>query len=259
MVLAVFLLPTKYFAIILAGIVLLAAWEMGTISGLQTVLKKGLYLLLVAALLVAFWIFKRPFMEIYLYMAAAIWWVVFLLLALSGRLSGAPIRKMGIGTLIAGALLLMVSWGALTAIHAMPAVGPGMLMFLLLLIWAADIGAYFSGKKFGRVKLSPSISPGKTREGVYGALVSALLVGLVVYQTQWLGTFELLWISLLCVATALISVAGDLWESLLKRHAGMKDSGNILPGHGGMLDRIDSLIAAAPFFISGLWLMGRLA
>lgn len=258
-VLAVFKLETAQFASVLAAVVVLAGWELGNIAGLRAVWQKALYVSVLACLLIVFWFVKTPWIEAVAYLLAALWWVMFFMLALGGRLNKKTAGISQPATLVGGAVLLILCWGALSAIHSIASVGPGMLMFLMLLIWTADSGAYFTGKAFGRNKLAPAISPGKTWEGVYGALASTLLCGLVVYQTEWLGHFELTWILLLCVTTALISVAGDLWESLLKRHAGMKDSGKILPGHGGILDRIDSLIAAAPFFASGLWLMGRLA
>jgi len=136
--------------------------------------------------------------------------------------------------------------------------GAEMLLYLFSLVWIADIGAYFSGRRFGKHKLAPAISPGKTWEGLCGGLVANLFWILGVYQLSsgWgLGLAEFFLIS---VATSLISVAGDLFISVLKREAGMKDSGKLLPGHGGVLDRIDSLIAASPVFVAGTFLAGSL-
>ena len=134
--------------------------------------------------------------------------------------------------------------------------GGGMLLYLFSLVWIADIGAYFSGRKFGKHKLAPAISPGKTWEGLIGGLLANLAWIIVVYQLSsgWgLGLSQFLLISL---ATSLISVVGDLFESILKREAGVKDSGKLLPGHGGMLDRVDSVIAAAPIFVAGIFIVG---
>ncbi len=255
-VLAVFKLNDTYFSWATAFVVLLGAWELGRIAGLARPVALATYTLVLGGLMVGLVSINNSAVVGGFYIAVSCWWVLFLVLALSGQPNSEPGSGRRVSALVGGAILLLASWGALNALHALPSVGPGLLMFLLLLIWAADISAYFSGRAFGRTKLSPSISPGKTWEGVYGALLGALVCGLVLHYSEWLGMFELLWILPLCVATALISVGGDLWESLLKRRAGMKDSGNILPGHGGILDRIDSLIAAAPFFIAGLGLMG---
>ena len=130
------------------------------------------------------------------------------------------------------------------------------LLFLFSLVWIVDIGAYFSGRKFGRHKLAASISPGKTWEGVYGGIAATLVWMLLVYALVdgWqLGLAHYLAIGL---ATVSFSIVGDLFESVLKREAGVKDSGRLLPGHGGVLDRIDSVIAAAPVFVAGLMLAG---
>jgi phosphatidate cytidylyltransferase len=127
---------------------------------------------------------------------------------------------------------------------------------MLTLVWLADIGAYFSGRKFGKRKLAPSISPGKTWEGVYGGvLVNLIWILLVFWLIDGWG-IGLLPFVLIGVATVAISVVGDLFESVLKREAGVKDSGQLLPGHGGVLDRIDSVIAATPVFVSGFMIAG---
>lgn len=156
---------------------------------------------------------------------------------------------------VAGLLVIPGTIGAVMLLHAGPD-GPFRLMFALFLIWAADVGAYFAGKAFGRHKLAPEVSPGKTWEGVIGGVVLSLLI--VGIAGTWL--FHLrgsAWppFVLMCIAIVLISIVGDLGESLLKRQAGAKDSGTLLPGHGGLLDRVDSLLAALPAMAIGLrWL-----
>ena len=136
--------------------------------------------------------------------------------------------------------------------------GWAMLLYLLSLVWVADIGAYFSGRRFGHHKLAPSISPGKTREGVIGGLAANLLWMMVVYQVSEGWGLALLPFLLIGVITSLASVFGDLFESVLKREAGVKDSSRLLPGHGGVLDRIDSVLAATPVFLSGILLAGQM-
>jgi phosphatidate cytidylyltransferase len=142
-------------------------------------------------------------------------------------------------------------------LHQTPAIGSGLVMFLFVLIWVADSGAYFAGRAFGKHKLSPHVSPGKTWEGAFGALLGAVVCGVVLYRFEW---FELSLVQLVfvCVATAWVSIGGDLFESVMKRQADMKDSGDLLPGHGGVLDRIDSLLAAAPVFLMLVALAGGL-
>ena len=142
--------------------------------------------------------------------------------------------------------------------------GGWILLYVLTLVWVADTGAYFSGRKFGKHKLAPAISPGKTWEGVAGGIFANLLWMLLVYQmlvSYQLHTglnLSLIQFLLIGLATSFISVVGDLFESILKRQAGVKDSGKLLPGHGGVLDRIDSIIAASPVFVAGLMLVDKL-
>ena len=132
---------------------------------------------------------------------------------------------------------------------------PAWILCFMVSVWAADIGAYFVGKRFGKTKLAPSVSPGKTVEGFLGGLALVLILFAPVLLTIFPVKAALL---LLCTVliTAFISVGGDLFESKLKRHAKIKDSSQILPGHGGVLDRIDSLLSGAPFFALGLILLG---
>jgi phosphatidate cytidylyltransferase len=172
-------------------------------------------------------------------------------------------RHHGNWPLLARVLLLGIGLDLLwICVHALVYLhlryGGEMLLFLLTLVWVADIGAYFSGRRFGRRKLAPAISPGKTVEGLLGGLCANLLWILVVYQIDmgWdLGLLQFLAIGIL---TSLVSVVGDLFESVLKREAGVKDSGKSLPGHGGVLDRIDSVIAAAPVFVSGIIIVSQM-
>jgi phosphatidate cytidylyltransferase len=130
------------------------------------------------------------------------------------------------------------------------------LLFMFTLVWIVDIGAYFSGRRFGKHKLAATISPGKTWEGVYGGILATLVWMLLVYSLVDGWQLGLLHFLLIGLATVSISIVGDLFESVLKREAGVKDSGKLLPGHGGVLDRIDSVIAAAPVFVAGLMLAG---
>jgi len=157
--------------------------------------------------------------------------------------------------LFVGWFVLVATWMFLSRLRAF--YGSEMTMYFLLLIWTADVAAYFIGKKFGTVKLSPDISPGKTVQGMYGALISGALCGVVL---SLIFTFPIMIASdfvLLSAMTVLVSIYGDLFFSVVKRQRGVKDSGSLLPGHGGILDRIDSVVAAAPFFYAGVFLIYR--
>ncbi|MEW5838026.1 MAG: phosphatidate cytidylyltransferase [Pseudomonadota bacterium] len=151
--------------------------------------------------------------------------------------------------------VLWSAWFAMERLHSLPD-GAWWVLGTLLVVGVADSAAYFAGRMFGRVKLAPHISPGKTVEGLFGALVGVALYALLAHNFQPFAQLPLWpWFALVLTVT-LFSVIGDLHESLLKREAGVKDSGTLLPGHGGVFDRVDSLLAAAPIMVFGLWIMG---
>ncbi|MFT5657280.1 MAG: phosphatidate cytidylyltransferase [Gammaproteobacteria bacterium] len=183
-------------------------------------------------------------------------WVGILSFMLRYQFNGKWSNSVKLLHLVAGFALLWICGNGLLFLHRHFDAGGWILLYTLTLVWVADIGAYFAGKRFGRNKLAPSISPGKTREGVVGGIASNLAWMLIVY---WLsgGWGMALWQFLIIgLCTSLISVVGDLYESVLKREASVKDSGTLLPGHGGVLDRIDGVIAATPVFIFGLYVVG---
>ncbi len=168
--------------------------------------------------------------------------------------SSALWRESALARTIAGLLVLVPAWAALVVLHSR--FDHGYFVLLAFIIWGADTGAYFAGRAFGKRKLAPNVSPGKSWEGVIGGLLVALLAALV--ATYWLtplGGYPAFF--LLVLLTVFISVLGDLSESLFKRVMKLKDSGGILPGHGGVLDRIDSLTAAGPLFTLGLLWLSR--
>jgi phosphatidate cytidylyltransferase len=151
---------------------------------------------------------------------------------------------------VIGAAVLIGAWAAVVQLQAR---SPWLVLAAMAIVWIADTAAYFAGRAFGRRKLAPSISPGKTWEGVYGALAAIAIYALALmpsaqragYTSEITGTAVVLWI-VVALGLVLLSIVGDLVESLLKRHAGVKDSGKALPGHGGVLDRIDALLSAMP-------------
>ncbi|MGH8441749.1 MAG: phosphatidate cytidylyltransferase [Nevskiaceae bacterium] len=236
-----------------------AALEWGTLTGVR---RNGagpgalaLYVGAAAALTaLAVWLRETP-MPWVLVIGTCAWWLLVL-----GWIARYPVgfdathppRWLQAG---AGLLVIPGTIAAVALLHGAPD-GALRLLFALVLVWAADVGAYFAGKALGRRKLAPNVSPGKTWEGVLGGLALALLIAAI--AGTWLFRLEgSVWLPflLVCVAVVLLSIVGDLGESLLKRQVGAKDSGTLLPGHGGALDRVDSLLAALPAMALGLrWL-----
>jgi phosphatidate cytidylyltransferase len=186
-----------------------------------------------------------------LWIAAAWWLFAFLWVTL------APAVQSRAAAALSGALVLVPAWVAIAHLflYAAPRInvsGSRLVLFVLALVWAADIGAFFAGRQFGRLKLAPRVSPAKTWEGVLGGMAAAAVVAAA--GAWWFDLPRVAFLSL-CLAVTLVSIVGDLTESMFKRYAGMKDSGSLFPGHGGILDRIDSVTAAAPVFLLGLrWL-----
>ncbi|MET0081492.1 MAG: phosphatidate cytidylyltransferase [Sedimenticola sp.] len=248
-------LQTPTLAALFALIVLLAAWEWAPLAGLTRFRDRLLFFItLTAGISGAYWLIQRPTLALALFAAGSLWWLFVTVILVRYR----PERRVFdsvFAKAILGILVLVPAWAALVSIHGFGEKGPVLLLFSMTLTWVADSGAYFAGRRWGRVKLAPHISPGKTREGVYGALAGSALWGvLLAWYAPELGPLPVL--VLFCLLLCLVSVVGDLFESLLKRQAGIKDSGNILPGHGGVLDRIDSMLAVAPLFAFGLMLLG---
>lgn len=245
----VFLLPLEYFSLFFAFVTLLGAWEWAALAGLRNVVTKALFTSGVfLALAVAQQLFSADSSVTVLLPAALVWGVAFIWVyryPTPGAWQSTAIRA------LIGLLLLSAAWLSMVELKALNA-GNSWILLVLLVVWAADIGAYFSGKRWGSRKLAPNVSPKKTWEGVFGGLLAAALTAAGFAYWNELSLLNLVLLTLLCIVVGLVSVMGDLFESLLKRHAGLKDSGRILPGHGGVLDRIDSILAAVPFFYIGL-------
>jgi phosphatidate cytidylyltransferase len=228
---------------------LAAAWEWAGFAGGVSTTQRAGYVVAIGVATVTFWSWtQRPeALEGMLWLAASWWLGAALWLALG------PQRGGRLAACVAGFLVLVPAAIALAHLVLVEPHGRELLLFLVLLVAAADVGAYFGGRRFGRHKLAPYVSPGKTWEGLAAGQLAAGLVafaGAIVFDQPagpWVG---------LCVGVALVSVIGDLVESMFKRRAGLKDSGTLLPGHGGVLDRIDSLTAAGPLFLLGLRVVG---
>lgn len=254
-VIAVVWLPTDNFRLGLALVPLAGTWEWARLCGITGLSKRVLLLGVSAAILVTLGIVEAQGGILWFVAPAALFWVVMTIIIGVRRTRDLSVSEhSGWFVAMAGPLLMGVAWIAVVAVHRSEPDGHWMALFLLALVWVADSAAYFSGRAFGRHKLAPAISPGKTLEGVAGAVVGAMAAGFVFLALQGLAVSEVGFV-LLCVVVTLISVTGDLFESLVKRWHGAKDSGALLPGHGGVLDRIDSIMAAAPVFYTGLMLL----
>ncbi|HSW13851.1 MAG TPA: phosphatidate cytidylyltransferase [Solimonas sp.] len=248
--------PWLYGVLVLVG--MLMAWEWTGLMGWgqRRPVRLG-YAALVGALLALAWFVPgREKLLPWLLGAAVLWWLFAISLfpgfpdnLQNNRPGALPMSLLGI-------LLTLSTLLALAALHAMPQ-GALKLLYFLFIVFAADTGAYLAGRNFGRRKLAPNISPGKTVEGALGGLLLtaawAMTGGVYVFAPEG----DKVWMLLgLTVVVAAISIVGDLTESMFKRIAGLKDSGNILPGHGGILDRVDSILAGAPVMVLGLYLTG---
>ena len=288
-ILAIFQLPAIYFSLFIAIIALGGAWEWQALTGVDSVAKRLLFLLalILPMLGVTYWTMflellgeKMEWPEIKDYSDALEWLVIvpvlfWVLVMIVIRQAAPQLLKMEFKPrfqAFIGWLVLLSAWMFLSKLREY--YGPEMLLYFFILICVADISAYFVGNKWGKEQLAPEISPGKTVQGMYGALGSALICGIGFYvfgklffkqpdepqdNSLWfLNELVSIDIVFLSVLTVLISIYGDLFFSLVKRRKGVKDSGNLLPGHGGILDRIDSIVAGAPFFYAGILLIGRI-
>ncbi|WP_428239935.1 phosphatidate cytidylyltransferase [Gynuella sp.] len=256
MVWGIFFLQLDYFALFTAIIVALGAWEWAHLSGSDVISERVTYTMGSLTLLSLCYVgqlYFHWFDEIVLWLAL-VWWLIASILVRSFPASSShwrsPRRQR-----IMGLLVLVPMWVGLYQLKGLDH-GNLWILFLMLVIWGADVGAYFAGKSFGRSKLAPNVSPGKTWEGVAGGLLTVYLVvtvaGLILSGDP---DFTLSgWIVLFASTTlvVLFSIIGDLVESMVKRNRGVKDSSNLLPGHGGVMDRADSMCAAVPIFALAL-------
>lgn len=245
-----FLSSAPVFAIATAVLAVAGAWEWSNLMELKNPIGRFLYLIIILTLL----IFSTNVFIPNILMAAFIWWCFASLLVAIYPQGGFWWRKSFFWRGLMGIFVLVPCWVALNYIRG-KSDGAHVMLYLLILIWGADTGAYFIGKKWGRHKLAPQVSPGKSLQGLAGALVCSIIIAIVSLLITKTPINVWLYSILLAFVTVIFSVMGDLFESMLKRQANLKDSGSLLPGHGGILDRVDSLTAAAPIFAYGTWLL----
>ncbi len=253
--LAIFKLPNPLFSLVWGAIILGGSWEWSNLAGYKTQGSRLIYTAAIALLLLGLMQAPTALADLLLWVACFGW------LAISISLFAFPeqlmARSYSVKQLtVVGFIVLVPAWYALSKLHGLEN-GAIHVVYFLFLIWIADSAAYFSGRAFGKNKLAPTISPGKTREGALGALVGTAIYAAVFGFFNEALIFDFAAFILLSMVTVLFSICGDLFESLAKRKRGVKDSGSILPGHGGILDRVDSLLCAAPIYLIGLTLIGN--
>lgn len=264
----VLLLPTAWLMLIAAAVFLVALWEWLKLADVEDLLARNILLACNLAVMVALVWGSRSadgsttlaLLQLVALLGVA-WWLLAMLWLLhfdfaSDHDTHARVFKLGAGT-----LAVVPAWCAMGVIHATDPNGHQWLLLALFLVWAADTGAYFAGrtfggKLFGGRKLAPRISPNKTIEGLLGGVVLAVAVAVIGAKLIGTDNGALLGVIAVAIVTVLFSVVGDLFESLLKRHINVKDSSNLIPGHGGVLDRVDSVLAALPVFALGKAVLG---
>jgi phosphatidate cytidylyltransferase len=259
---AVLLIPTPWLVALAAVLFLAGLQEWLRLAEIDDALQRTTLLVLNLALMVAIvWASRSSNgFSLVLFQVATVvgvvWWLFAMLWLKHYEFASDHDTHARMFKLAAGTLAVVPAWAALALIHGTEPNGHRWLLVALVTIWAADTGAYFAGRKFGKHKLSPRISPNKTIEGLVGGMLASLVVAVVGGLLAGATPAQLPLVALVVVVTVGFSVVGDLFESLLKRHVGAKDSGDLIPGHGGILDRIDGVVAALPVFALGKALMG---
>lgn len=247
-----FLLEGLAFALFIGLVVVLGAWEWARLAGYPSQVVRVAYAAVVALMLA--WLYVSPALTPWLLSISVLWWLAATALVMTYPASQ---RYWGgrVGSLVIGFVLLLPAWQGLVLLKQWPQ-GNWLIVAVMVLVWGADIGAYAAGRTFGRRKLAPQVSPGKSWEGFFGGLATSLLITLGVGLYRGWSARELVLAMMGAAVVVVLSVVGDLTESMFKRSSGIKDSSQLLPGHGGVMDRIDSLTAAVPVFTVLLWLAG---
>ncbi|PCJ30252.1 MAG: phosphatidate cytidylyltransferase [Moraxellaceae bacterium] len=248
---AIFALPNFWFALVMAVPLLIGAYEWANLMGIEQAGKRVPYIILIGlGLILSYWLDFTMLCSL-----AILWWLLAAhFVKHFPEDSGLWAGEIRIGVM--GCLTLIPTWLGVVILQGQ-ANGAWLLMYVLFLVWGADTGAYFAGRRWGKRKMAPKVSPGKSMAGLYGGLATtAAFVLVVAYNTDIAATTGLFVFFVVSMLTVFASVLGDLVESMLKRHRGIKDSGTILPGHGGILDRIDSVTAAVPVYVGLMYLLG---
>ena len=260
-IVAVVALPAAGVALVLAVVALGASREWSRIAAPGAGAGYGFALVVAGSMLLSWLAASHWLGWLRVLCAVALaWWCVALVWVIRFERGRDAVALDGVVARgLAGWFIIVPAWAGLVyLLHARDEHGPWPVLLVLLIVWAADIGAYFTGRRFGSRRLAATTSPGKSIEGVAGGMAAVAVLGTI--AGLWLGLPAGLAVAftVMCIVVAAFSVLGDLMESLVKRRGGVKDSGNVLPGHGGILDRIDSLTAAVPAFAIGTDILGTL-
>ncbi|MFQ6021167.1 MAG: phosphatidate cytidylyltransferase [Acidiferrobacterales bacterium] len=250
-------LPSLWLAVVFGAFILFAGWEWAALSGFSATAPRLVYIVALGlGGAIGFWTIERlPNATLVVLIVAICWWIWAFFDLVRHPRAATGVFGSTTGKLFAGMLVLLPPWLAVIYLHRTDSMSPAVMLFLFAVVWIADTSAYFVGRAWGKTRLAPGVSPGKTVEGLVGALAAVIVVayfcGTMIWKLQARMLFT--WV-VVAVLALFFSVLGDLVESKVKRLADMKDSGNWLPGHGGVLDRIDALTAAAPTFALG-WML----
>lgn len=259
--LTVIVLPTVWMAIVFAAVAIIGAWEWAGMAGIALQWQRCLYAVCLVPLLVALWLVcdlgglpSRSQVQPWLGVACLFWSMT--VLFIRSYPQGATFWQTPVVCGLMGLLILAATWLSVVFLKTLPG-GAWLVILLIVGVAAADIGAYFFGRRFGRHKLAPAVSPGKTWEGMWGGVFAVIVVTVIVWQSlpPSLAHLRVSALIMLGLSLAAASVLGDLTISMVKRTGGVKDSSGLLPGHGGVLDRIDSICGAAPVLALGLILV----
>lgn len=244
-------------------IVMLAGWEWARLAGVNQQLGRVSYALVVVGclLLVAWLLHANPDVLMPILYIATIWWIfAIFLIVFSNKKPIETAESFSFSTmlikLLLGMLVLTGAFVSVIGLHRTEAYGATYILILFILIWGADTFAYFTGKAFGKRKLARNVSPGKSWEGVAGGLIATVIVAYIISVYLGLEAHLKWYFVVIAIITVIFSIVGDLIVSLFKRRVGVKDSSQLLPGHGGILDRIDSLLSASPVFLVCLLAVG---
>lgn len=251
LLLAIWYLPMPWFGFLIGSVMVRAAWEWSALARIKNCCFRALYL--ISALLILIGTYYLPIFWVSIISSVVwLWAAAAVICYAKGFL---PLGfQYNVTKIVVSFFVLTSFWMAGVTLRE-DIGGPGWLLFGLVLVWAMDIGAYAAGRWWGKRALIARVSPNKTWEGLWGGIFLTLAVAVIVSFIFHQPFFRLILISLLALVTAIFAIIGDLFESMLKRQAGVKDTGKLLPGHGGILDCIDSILAALPIFLLGsLWI-----